>query len=399
MKISVIIVNYKVKHFLELAIASTLRSLEYMNGKNPSWNSEIWVVDNNSSDGSVEMVEGTFPEVMVISNNENTGFSVANNQAIRQSRGEFILLLNPDTVMEESTLYDTLTYMDSRREIGGLGVMMIDGGGNFLPESKRGLPWPDVAFYKISGLSRLFSKSKIFGRYHLGFLDKDDINEVDILPGAFMLLRNEALNKAGLLDEQFFMYGEDVDLSYRIQLAGYQNIYFPKTRIIHYKGESTKKGSLNYVFVFYKAMAIFARKHFSKRNADLFSSFIYAGIYLRAAIAVFYRAVMWLLLPFLDALVLYFFMGFFVDYWEQTIKYIPGGKYYPPELMNLWVPFYILLWMMGLFVSGGYQKPYSFRKIIRGAGIGTLSIITLYAFLDEGHRFSRAIIGFGAVIA
>ena len=278
MKLSVIIVNYNVKYFLEQCLHSVQKACTNIDF-------EIWVVDNNSVDGSVEMIQQKFPAVKIISNNYNNGFSKANNQAIVKSSGEYILILNPDTVVEEDTFSKIIEFMDSHPEAGALGVKMIDGSGKFLPESKRGLPTYNVAFYKIFGLSALFPKSKTFGKYHLGFLDENKTNEVDILAGAFMFLRHAALDKSGLLDEDFFMYGEDIDLSYRIQKSGFKNYYFPETRIIHYKGESTKRSSVNYVFVFYNAMIIFAKKHFSKSNASLFSFFIRIAIYLRAFIA------------------------------------------------------------------------------------------------------------------
>jgi GT2 family glycosyltransferase len=207
----------------------------------------------------MEMLKEKFPEVQLIENKKNVGFSVANNQAMQIAQGEYFLLLNPDTVVQEDTFVKICDFMDAHPNAGGLGVKMIDGKGQFLPESKRGLPTPFVAFCKIMGLSNLFPKSKKFGRYHLGFLDKNKIHKVDVLAGAFMLMRKSALDQVGLLDETFFMYGEDIDLSYRIQLGGYDNYYFPDTQIIHYKGESTKKSSVNYVFVFYNAMIIFAQ--------------------------------------------------------------------------------------------------------------------------------------------
>jgi len=231
---------------------------------------EVYVVDNRSVDGSIEMVESRFPWVKLIKNTENVGFSKANNQAIRMASGEYVLLLNPDTVIEEDTLRKVVQFMDEHPEAGGLGVKMVDGKGNFLPESKRGLPTPWVAFYKIFGLSSLFPRSKIFGRYHLGYLNNDEVHEVEILAGAFMLMRKSVLDKVGLLDEDFFMYGEDIDLSWRIIKGGYKNYYYPHTRIIHYKGESTKKSSVNYVFVFYRAMIIFARKHFASAMPGYF---------------------------------------------------------------------------------------------------------------------------------
>ena len=232
--ISIIIVNYNVEYFLEQCLNSVMLAAKNVN-------CEVIVVDNNSSDGSNEMLNAKFPKVKVIQNSENVGFSKANNQGIKIGKGKYILLLNPDTVIDEQTLTKITERMNADDQIGGLGVRMVDGKGVFLPESKRGLPTPLVAFYKIFGLSSIFKKSKRFGRYHLSYLDEFEENEIDILSGAFMFMRKEVLDKIGLLDEAFFMYGEDIDLSYRIQKAGYKNLYFPQTTIIHYKGESTKK--------------------------------------------------------------------------------------------------------------------------------------------------------------
>ena len=254
-QLSIVIVNYNVKHFLEQVLYSVEAASQQLDV-------ETWVVDNNSVDGSMEMVQEKFPWVKAIINKDNLGFSKANNQAIRQSNSRYVLLLNPDTVLQEDTLHKCIEYMDAHANVGGLGVRMIDGKGCFLPESKRGLPTPKAAFYKMSGLASIFPKSKEFGRYHMKYLSEWETNEVDVLAGAFMMLRSETLDKIGLLDEQFFMYGEDIDLSYRITLAGYNNVYFPETTIIHYKGESTKKKSVNYVRVFYNAMVLFAKKHY-----------------------------------------------------------------------------------------------------------------------------------------
>ncbi|MFM1745210.1 MAG: hypothetical protein RLZZ630_1147, partial [Bacteroidota bacterium] len=282
MKLSIVIVNYNVRFFLQQCLQSVREAVKGMDA-------EVFVVDNASSDGSVEMVRRLFPEVILIDNKDNRGFSKANNQAIRKSKGEYVLLLNPDTLVEADTFHKTCSFMDTHPDAGGLGVHMIDGRGNFLPESKRGLPTPTVAFYKISGLSALFPKSRTFGKYHLGYLDKERTHEVDVLSGAFMLLRKSALDKTGLLDEDYFMYGEDIDLSYRITKAGYKNYYFPETRIIHYKGESTKKSSVNYVFVFYNAMVIFARKHFAPGGAAVFAFMIQIAIWIRAGLAILHR--------------------------------------------------------------------------------------------------------------
>jgi O-antigen biosynthesis protein len=397
-KLSIVIVNYNVKYFLEQCLISVYKAIRPLAVDYYPFCADIWVVDNNSSDGSVEMVREKFPEVHIIANTDNKGFSAANNQAIRKSNAEFVLLLNPDTVVAEDTFSLILKFMDEHPDAGGLGVKMVDGKGNFLPESKRGLPTPGVAFFKIFGLSKLFPKSKLFGRYHLGFLDKNKNHVVEVLAGAFMLLRRKALQVSGLLDEDYFMYGEDIDLSYRISKAGYRNYYFSETSIIHYKGESTKKSSVNYVFVFYKAMVIFARKHFASNRAALFALVINAAIYLRATAAIVMRFLKKMMLPAADALLLYLCMILLVHYWEHTIKYVHGGKY-PEILITFFIPFYVLFWILGLFFSKGYQRPFKAKKVISGAFWGTLLISIIYAFLDERYRFSRAIIILGGIIS
>jgi len=389
MKLSIIIVNYNVKYFLEQCLLSVKNACKEIA-------SEVFVVDNNSVDGSVKMIKEKFPEVKIIENKENLGFSKANNQAIRLSSGKYILLLNPDTVVEEDTFTKILNFMDEHADAGGLGVKMIDGKGKFLPESKRGLPTPLVAFYKVFGLSKLFPKSKIFAQYHLGYLDKDKIHQVDILAGAFFLLRKEALDKTGLLDETFFMYGEDIDLSYRIIKAGYKNYYYPETRIIHYKGESTKKSSINYVMVFYNAMIIFARKHFSQKNAKIFSILINFAIYIRAFMAISDRFFKRAFLPIADTIFIYAGFYFLKNYWEQNILYLRGG-HYPLEFMTFFVPMYIFIWLFSVYLCGGYDKPIKSIKIIQGILIGTLIILVIYALLNEDYRFSRALIAMGAV--
>ncbi|MBN1339140.1 MAG: glycosyltransferase [Bacteroidales bacterium] len=389
MKLSVIVVNYNVKYFLEQCLQSVFHALSGIEA-------EVFVVDNNSVDGSVQMVQERFPEVKLMANKENTGFSKANNQAIRQASGEYILLLNPDTIVEADTFTKSIEYMDSHPEAGGLGVKMVDGKGKFLPESKRGLPTPAVAFYKIFGLSRLFPGSRLFGKYHLGYLDKDEIHEVEILSGAFMFLRKKALDTTGLLDESFFMYGEDIDLSYRIIKAGYKNIYFPKTRIIHYKGESTKKSSVNYVVIFYHAMIIFARKHFSQRNAKLYSLLIHLAIYFRAFLAISNRFLTSVSLPFTDAVLLSGGIIGIKNYWEQKVIF-PGGGHYPAELVSVAIPLYVFLWLFSVYMSGGYDKPVKISRVFTGLFIGSVIILTLYALLPERFRFSRALIVFGAI--
>ena len=288
MTLSIIIVNYNVQHFLEQCLLSVRKSIAQIPvhlGKEAGV--EIFVVDNNSVDNSVAMVREKFPEVYLIENKKNTGFAVANNQAIKKAKGEYILLLNPDTIVREDTLYKSVIFMNIHPHGGGLGVKMIDGSGHFLPESKRGFPSPFVAFSKTFGLSKIFPKSKIFNKYHLGYLDENETHEVDVLAGAYMFLRKKVLDEIGLLDETFFMYGEDIDLSYRIKKSGaIKIIIWQALPLFIIKGKAQKKGSLNYVRTFYNAMIIFAKKHFQGNKAKLFIAMIYGAIYLRAGMTV-----------------------------------------------------------------------------------------------------------------
>jgi len=378
-------------YFLEQCLHAVFKALSGIE-------SEVIVVDNNSVDGSVKMLQEKFPLVKLISNKDNRGFSKANNQGIALAQGEYVLLLNPDTVVENDTFSKAFAFMDSHADAGGLGVKMLDGKGNFLPESKRGLPTPSVAFYKMFGLSKLFPKSKTFGRYHLGFLDKEKIHEVEILSGAFMLLRKKVLDITGPLDEAFFMYGEDIDMSYRIIKAGYKNYYFPETRIIHYKGESTKKSSLNYVLVFYNAMMIFVRKHFTKKSVRSIVFFINLAIYLHAAITIIKRFVKRIFLPLIDAAIIFLGIFFIKGYWEHHIIFPNGGEY-PLEFITIAVPVYIVIWLLSVHFSGGYDKPVKLFKILQGILIGSTVILIVYALLSESYRFSRALILISAVWA
>jgi len=389
LKITVVIVNYNVQHFLEQCLYSVEKALKKISG-------EVWVIDNNSVDGSVNMVKNKFPWVKLVESKINLGFSKGNNLAISKASGDYILLLNPDTLVEEDTFKKIVHFMDEHPDAGGLGVNMVDGQGHFLPESKRGLPTPTVAFYKIFGLASLFPKSKIFGKYHLGFLDKNKTHEIEILSGACMLLRKSVIDQIGMLDETFFMYGEDIDLSYRIIKAGYKNYYFADTRIIHYKGESTKKSSVNYVFVFYRAMIIFAKKHFSQKNASIFSFLINLAIYIRASFALVRRLISEIWLPLLDAGMIYTAMYAIKNYY--TLKVKQDINYFPKEFMAWEIPAFIGIWILSTFLSKGYQKQPRLSNITKGIFFGTLAIILVYGLLPESLRFSRIMIFAGFVV-
>ncbi|OQP61685.1 glycosyltransferase family 2 protein [Niastella populi] len=288
MLLSVIIVNYNVKYFLEQCLCSVRKAIGAVTAETGGPDVEVWVVDNNSTDKSIEYLQGRFPFVQYIKNPVNQGFSKANNQAIQKAAGKYILFLNPDTILPEDAFTKCIAFMESTADAGALGVQMIDGTGQYLKESKRGFPSLWVSFCKMSGLTRWLPHSKIFARYYMGHLSNQETNKVDILSGAFMMVKKAALDKTGGFDEQFFMYGEDIDLSYRIQQAGYHNYYFAPCTIIHFKGESTRKDS-KYVRQFYKAMVQFVQKHFHGELAWFYTGLLEAVIWLRAAITVVSR--------------------------------------------------------------------------------------------------------------
>jgi GT2 family glycosyltransferase len=275
MRLSIIIVSYNVKYFLEQCLHSVLQAAAPMEA-------EVLVIDNNSADGSLAYLQPLFPAVRFIASEQNMGFARANNMALRQATGEYILFLNPDTLVPEACFTKCTRFLDNRPGAGALGIRMLDGSGNFLPESKRSFPTTATAFYKAIGLSSMFPRSGLFNKYALGYLDDKENHLVDVLAGAYMMVRRTALDNTGAFDEQFFMYGEDIDLSYRIRLAGFENWYFAGGSIIHFKGESLKKWSANHVKVFYEAMIIFVKKHYKGSGASLFRMMLVAGIKARA---------------------------------------------------------------------------------------------------------------------
>lgn len=255
MKLTVIIVNYNVKYYVEQCLNSLVKALDGIE-------SEIFIVDNHSRDDSVNYLRQRYDYVNIIDCSHNLGFARANNIAYRQSSGEYVLLLNPDTFVGEDTVRQAVDFMDGHPDAGSVGVKMFNPDGTLAKESRRGLPSPMTSFYKMCGLCEKFPNSKTFGRYYMSYLSWDMAARIEVVSGAFCMLRRAATDKVGCLDEDFFMYGEDIDLSYRLLKGGYENWYLP-CPIMHYKGESTHKTSYRYVHVFYQAMLIFFRKHYS----------------------------------------------------------------------------------------------------------------------------------------
>jgi O-antigen biosynthesis protein len=385
MKVSVIIVNYNVKYFLEVCLHSVIRAAGGIA-------TEVIVVDNNSTDGSCAMIKERFPQVILLENKDNKGFSKANNQAVAIAKGEYILFLNPDTVMPEHFLAKTIGYLDSHPEAGALGPRLIDGKGQFAPDSKKSFPSLSVAIFKTTGINKVFSKSPYINKYYAVHVGEREIAEVDVLSGCCMLVRKKAMSEAGgPFDEDYFMYCEDVDLSYRIQKAGYKNIYFPEVDLIHYKGESTRKMTLSYVRIFNEALVTFVKKHYTKQQASLFILFINAGIVLRAIMGTLKRGLKILHMPLFDTLILLITLYGIKEFWVNEVKNISPIQ---SSVVYATFPAYLLLWLLSLYFNGAYDQPYRALKVIRGMAFGTVIILAYYGLLPPEYRYSRAIIIF-----
>ncbi|MCG2613030.1 glycosyltransferase family 2 protein [Terrimonas sp. NA20] len=389
MDLSVIIVNYNVKYFLEQCLFSLREASKGLRV-------ETIVVDNHSSDNTLAYLQPKFPAVRFIANAENRGFAQACNQGLHLASGKFILFLNPDTVLPEDCLHKSIAYLQNTPGAGALGIKMLDGSGNFLRESKRSFPSPMTSFFKLTGLARLFPRSKVFARYHLGNLDENKSHGVDVLAGAFMLIKKDVLDKIGSFDETFFMYGEDVDLSYRIQKAGFANHYFAGCSIIHFKGESTKRGSLNYVKMFYNAMSIFVRKHYGGKKAGIFSSLIQLAIWVRAALSAIATFIRRIGLPMIDALLMLVSFWVMKNVWNQ---YVRTDTQYETRILWMAFPGFTFVYLVAAYYAGLYDKWYKTSELIRSTLIATIVLLAGYSLLPEGLRFSRGIILFGAVLA
>ena len=394
MKLSIVIVNYNVKYFLKQCLSSVYGS-DCRLADGEGLELDVWVVDNDSVDGSVEMVRNEFPQVHVVANHDNVGFARANNQALSACDGDLMLLLNPDTVVERDTFVKCADYFAGHPDCGALCVKMVDGEGRYLKESKRGFPSPEASFYKISGLIRIFPHSRRFAAYYMGHLPDDEDNDIEIMPGAFLMFRREVYSQIGGLDESYFMYGEDIDFSWRIHLAGWKNHYLPQARIVHYKGESTKKGSMNYVYTFYNAMVIFVKKYFNGRNARLFNLLLRAAIWLRAFAAGARRIANAVAVPLLDFIVAY--GGFITLKHLWATLWADNINYYPPEYTTLVIPLYILVLMVCSWLEGGYDRPVKPGRIVRGMAVGVVLLLAFYSLLDESQRYSRMLLLMGSL--
>jgi GT2 family glycosyltransferase/lipopolysaccharide/colanic/teichoic acid biosynthesis glycosyltransferase len=381
--LSIIIVNYNVRAFLENCLRSLERALEGIDG-------EIIVVDNASDDGSVEMLKQKFPNVRVIVNDRNLGFSAANNLALKDVKGKYILLLNPDTVVQEDTLRVMCDFLDRDQSIGLAGCKILNPDGSLQLACRRSYPTPWVAFTKIIGLSTLFPMSRLFGRYNLAYLNPDACYEVDAVSGSFMFIRSTAIAEAGGLDEQFFMYGEDLDLCYRIKKAGWKVYYVHSTKVIHYKGESVRRSDINEVKVFYEAMRLFVRKHY--RANILSTGILDIGITLRQWIASLARSSKTVFAVLIDILIVNIALLLGELIWFGEIFRLPAYAY----PVTTTVPAFIIV--LSMYFSGVYTtRKYSVLRATNAVIIGYL-IISALTFFFKSYGFSRMVVVISGLI-
>jgi GT2 family glycosyltransferase len=375
--LSVIIVSYNVKPFLEQALCTVKKAIEGLSA-------EVFVVDNGSGDGSVQLVRERFPWVRLLANDTNLGFARANNMAILRARGRFICLLNPDTLVREDTFRVSLDYIKNHPRVGAVGCKILNPDGSLQLACRRSFPTPWTAFTKVTGLSALFPGSRLFGRYNLTYMDPDQEVEVDALSGSFMMVRKEAIREVGLLDEQFFLYGEDLDWCFRIQEKGWKIVYIPHTRIIHYKGQSTREAPFDSLRVFYGAMRIFVKKHFHKGWSFLPQWFLILGIWIRGGVGFLSRLAGRAVMPFVDLvfLQLALLLGILIrfgnlDYWPRY------------RIVNV---IYTVVWLVSLYLMGVYKKGrYSSSRALTGVFVGIVVNTSLTFFLPQ-YAFSRYVI-------
>ncbi len=413
--LSVVIVNYNVREFLEQALRAVYRA-------SAGLAAEVYVVDNNSADGSVEMVAEQFPGVRLIANDDNPGFGAANNQALREAQGRYVLILNPDTIVQEDTFQRLVAFMDARPEAGAVGCRILNPDGSFALESRRTYPTPAVAFYRISGLSRLFPRSRTFGRYNLTYLPEHETAEVDALSGSCMMVRRavlyysraeaEALAARGLdpdalgpaapgaggaggFDEDFFMYGEDLDWCYRIKAAGWKIYYTPDTEIIHYKGECTKKGELRYVRLFYGAMLRFTEKHVEGKYSQVFAALIRLAIVARAALTLGGALARRLWPAALD-----FGLALLAASAAGLLRAAPLSSGPSERFFLLLPPLCGAATVAGVALARGYRFAYRYR--LRPAASGVLVglvAVSAASFFIKAIAFSRAVVLLTFVLA
>jgi GT2 family glycosyltransferase len=386
-ELSVVVVSYNVKPYLEQALLSIHKALQGLR-------SEVFVVDNASGDGSPAMVRTKFPGVRLIANDVNAGFARGNNQALRMVRGRIVCLINPDTLVREDTFRVCIDYIRSRPDAGLVGCKILNPDGSLQLACRRSYPTPWVGFTKVSGLSALFPKSRLFGRYNLTFLDPDAVSDVEAVSGSFMVVRREVLDEVGLLDEAFFLYGEDLDWCYRIHRKGWKIVYLPATQIVHYKGRSAREASFDTLRVFYDAMHLFVKKHFRRGWSFIPMWLLRAGIWIRSGVSLALRLIDRLILPMID--ILWMQAGF------ALALLLRFGTLKHWDSYRLVDPVYSLVWLACLYALGCYRKGvFSSTKAVGGIVLGLVMNASLTFFFPQ-YAFSRKVVlfagGFNAVL-
>jgi GT2 family glycosyltransferase len=387
MLLSIIIINYNVRYFLEQCLYSVQHAVAGMEA-------EVIVVDNASSDDSIAYLQPIFPSVNFIANRQNLGFARANNEALAISKGEYVLFLNPDTLIPEDGLQKCISFLQANANTGALGVQMLDGRGRFLPESKRAFPSPIASFYKLTGLAALFPGSAVFNRYALGGLDKDQDHEVPVLAGAFLMGRTGVLKELGGFDEDYFLYGEDIDLSYRINKAGWKTAYFAGTSIIHFKGESSGKAPLDRVTHFYRAMRIFVQKHYRGNRAGILLFFLGVAIRCRAGISFLAKLIKPILLPLIDMGLVWLSLQVARTSWVRLFR--DGHDFHVPFIPYA-LPLFAGFFVLSAALTGLYDKTYRSSRTLVSLAFAIITTLAAYSLLPETVRFSRGVIIFGSV--
>lgn len=389
-ELAVIIVNYNVKAFLHFCLHSLYEATKEVD-------SQIIVVDNFSSDDSVEFIRDYHPEIELICSESNMGFAKASNLGLKNSNAEYVLFLNPDMMVSEDFYLICKNKWIETKNIGALGIKLIDGKGEYLPESKRGFPNPTNSFFKQTGLYKIFNKSAVLNGYYLGNLSEDEDQEVDVLTGAFLFTKSEIVKKQGGFDEVFFMYGEDIDLCYRLKNEGYKIIYEPNSSALHFKGESTSKSTYKYFNSFYGSMKLYVNKHFSSSGRWFFNALLTFGIFISAIVELLNKVWKESIRPLTDSLILFSGLYFISKLW--AVYFHRNPDHFNSQQLIFNITLYAAIWIFSLIIHGHYRPGIKTRTTYLALFRGLLIVLGVYALLGESMRSSRAIILFGFALS
>ena len=387
--LSIVIVSFNAKYFLYL----TLKSLEKIAIQLPI---EIIVVDNVSTD-KLDTISTHFPHIKFIQNQKNLGFGAANNVGVANATSDSILILNPDTIISENLITKGLKLLNQIENVGAIGVRMLDGKGNYLPESKRGFPDLVSSIYKLLGINKLFPSQSSINKYYLSNANHNENQYIEVISGACFFIKKSVYEAIGGFDEKYFMYGEDIDISKELSQKGYQNYFIGEEEIIHFKGESSKKSQWNYHHHFYDAMFIFWNKNLNKSGNNFLKLLVLAACQFLKLGSYFKQKLKDIFLPILDASSIYIALYGFTMFWSTNLKGEPN--YYPKFFYFVILPGYVLIWIFCLFLNQVYSNYSKISHYFKGSLLGALSILFIFSLLPENYRYSRAIVLFGTLTA